>query len=117
MRYVLAVIIPLIIYFGIGWIAKDIYFSMWEITASTTIRDIYNKEIFIYCCVAVGYIFICFQITDELVMIYFGAVPVIAYILCAYIFPMSEGAALLNSILCVVVLIYASMLVATKDDL
>ena len=50
-------------------------------------------------------------------MIYFGAVPVIAYILCAYIFPMSEGAALLNSILCVVVLIYASMLVATKDDL
>ena len=43
-KYILAIIIPLIVYFGIGWIAKDIYFSIWEIVDSTTLEEIYNKR-------------------------------------------------------------------------
>ena len=108
----MAIIIPLIVYFGIGWIAKDIYFSMWEISDNTTIQEIYNKELFIYGCVALGYVFICYNILDDSDltngMILAGALPVIGYVLCAYVFPMSKGAAILNTALCVIGQIIAS---------
>ena len=64
-KYILAIIIPLIVYFGIGWIAKDIYFSIWEIVDSTTLEEIYNKEVLVYACVAVGYIILCHIILDD----------------------------------------------------
>ena len=111
-KFILAIIIPLIVYFGIGWIAKDIYFSMWEISDNTTIQEIYNKELFIYGCVALGYVFICYNILDDSDltngMILAGALPVIGYVLCAYVFPMSKGAATLNTALCVIGQIIAS---------
>ena len=76
-KYILAIIIPLIVYFGIGWIAKDIYFSIWEIVDSTTLEEIYNKEVLVYACVAVGYIILCHIILDnnspDGVMVFAGA--------------------------------------------
>ena len=68
-KYILAIIIPLIVYFGIGWIAKDIYFSIWEIVDSTTLEEIYNKEILVYACVAVGYIILCHIILDYIALL------------------------------------------------
>lgn len=56
-KYILAIIIPLIVYFGIGWIAKDIYFSIWEIVDSTTLEEIYNKEILVYVCLCSCWIY------------------------------------------------------------
>ena len=80
-KYILAIIIPLIVYFGIGWIAKDIYFSIWEIVDSTTLEEIYNKEILVYACVAVGYIILCHIILDDNSpvggMVFAGAFPVV----------------------------------------
>jgi len=106
-KYILAIIIPLIIYFGIGWIAKDIYFSIWEIVDSTTL-----EEILVYACVAVGYIILCHIILDDNSpvggMVFAGAFPVVGYILCVYVLPISEGAAILNTILCIVGEIVAS---------
>lgn len=111
-KYILAIIIPLIIYFGIGWIAKDIYFSIWEIVDSTTLEEIYNKEVLVYACVAVGYIILCYIILDnnssDGVMAFAGALPIAGYILCVYVLPISEGAAILNTILCIVGEIVAS---------
>ena len=98
-KYILAIIIPLIVYFGIGWINKDIYFSIWEIVDSTTLEEIYNKEILVYACVAVGYIILCHIILDDNSpvggMVFAGAFPVVGYILCVYVLPISEGAAIL----------------------
>lgn len=112
-KYILAIIIPLIVYFGIGWIAKDIYFSIWEIVDSTTLEEIYNKEILVYACVAVGYIILCHIILDDNSpvggMVFAGAFPVVGYILCVYVLPISEGAAILNTILCIVGDIIASL--------
>lgn len=105
-KYILAIIIPLIVYFGIGWIAKDIYFSIWEVVDSTTLEEIYNKEVLVYACVAVGYIILCSLILmDEDNIggfVFAGAFPVAGYILCVYVLPISEGAAILNTILCIV---------------
>lgn len=118
-RIILSIAIPIIVYFGIGWIAKDIYFSIWEIAGNTTIQEIYNKELLIHCCVAVGYIIISWIILDDDgimgFMLFVGALPIAAYILCVYILPMSEGAAILNTILCIVGQILVSWAVATKD--
>lgn len=120
-KFILAIIIPLIVYFGIGWIAKDIYFSMWKISDNTTIQEIYNKELFIYGCVALGYVFICHNILDnnnnDLTngMILAGSLPIIGYILCAYVFPMSEGAAILNTALCIIGQIIASVFFVKEE--
>ncbi len=50
-KYILAIIIPLIVYFGIGGIAKDIYFSIWEIVDSTTLEEKSIIKKFLYMLV------------------------------------------------------------------
>lgn len=45
-------IIGLAIYFGGGWITKDIFFSVIEITEKTTLGDITLYECYIYSAIA-----------------------------------------------------------------
>ena len=83
-----------------------------QIVDSTTLEEIYNKEVLVYACVAVGYIILCHIILDnnspDGVMVFAGALPIAGYILCVYVLPISEGAAILNTILCIVGEIIAS---------
>lgn len=46
------IVIGLIVYFGGGWIAKDIVFSMIEITNKTTLGDLTSYEFITYSVVA-----------------------------------------------------------------
>lgn len=46
------IVIGLIVYFGGGWIAKDIVFSMIEITNETTLGDLTSYEFITYSVVA-----------------------------------------------------------------
>lgn len=52
------IIIGIAIYFGGGWIAKDIVFSMIETTNETTLRDIIFYECLIYSVIALLFYFI-----------------------------------------------------------
>ena len=45
MKTIAVITIPFIVYFGLGWLAKDIYFYFNEITGYTTMKEIYNGEI------------------------------------------------------------------------
>lgn len=46
------IIIGIIIYFGGGWITKDIIFSMIEITDETTLETLISYEFIIYSIIA-----------------------------------------------------------------
>lgn len=45
MKKTLIIILPFIVYFGLGWLAKYIYFYFNAITPNTTIQEIYNGEL------------------------------------------------------------------------
>lgn len=52
MKKLIWIIIGIIIYFGGGWIAKDIVFSMIEITDETTLETLISYEFIIYSIIA-----------------------------------------------------------------
>lgn len=52
MRKLIAILIGIIIYFVGGWIAKDIVFSMIEITDDTTLGTLISYEFITYSIVA-----------------------------------------------------------------
>ncbi|WP_072544612.1 hypothetical protein [Mediterranea massiliensis] len=52
MGKIIWIIVGIIIYFGGGWIAKDIVFSMIEITNETTLKDLASYEFITYSIIA-----------------------------------------------------------------
>ena len=52
MGKLIAILIGIIIYFGGGWIAKDIVFSMIEITNETTLGTLISYEFITYSIIA-----------------------------------------------------------------
>ena len=52
-----AVLIALAVYIGLGWIVKDIFFSVFKVSGDTTLNEIYNYEIWIYAVISAIYNF------------------------------------------------------------
>lgn len=114
MKTAIAVIVPFIVYFGLGWLAKDIYFSFNEITGYTTMKEIYNGEIIAASILCVIYNTLCEIIGKEsLVSTILCGLPIVL----AFIFvmlPMSTTAAVINSIISLILMIMAGI-VAFKN--
>ena len=53
-RSILWAILAIIAYWIIGWIVKDIYFSMADIGMDETLEDIWKREMGVYTVVAVS---------------------------------------------------------------
>lgn len=92
------ILIGLIVYFGGGWIAKDIVFSMIEITNETTFSDLIGYEFIIYSVVAglVTLITSLYHDTDS------GTIPLIVIIItCIFVdeMPLSMGLIILYHII------------------
>jgi len=109
MKTIAVITIPFIVYFGLGWLAKDIYFYFNEITGYTTMKEIYNGEIIAASILCVTYNTLCEIIGKEsLVSTILCALPIVL----AFIFvvlPMSTTAAVINSIISLALMIMAGV--------
>lgn len=111
MKFIVAIVLPFIFYFGLGWIAKDIYFSMNPITDDTLFVDIYKNEILVYAVIAAVYNFFGTLHEDSVICtLVMVAIPIASYVLLAYVLPISEGAVYLNLILCVGSMIFTGLI-------
>ena len=110
MKLALAIILPFIVYFGLGWVANYIYFAINPIISTTTMQEIYNGEIlstsflcFLYCTIwemTVG---------KDNFFLSFGA-PILLSLIFVVILPMSVGASVVYSILNIGVMIAAGVI-------
>lgn len=114
MKVIIGLILSCIVYFGLGWIVYDIYTSIYPIEGSTLISDIYLNEILCYNGVACAFNFalIIFSKQNfwedyEFTAIIIGFSPLVLYYVLKIILPMSIGAALINTILCIISMVVA----------
>lgn len=110
MKTAITIIAPFIVYFGLGWLAKDIYFYFNEITGDTTMKEIYNGEIIAASMLCVIYNTICEMIGKESLTstILCGFPIVLAFVFV--MLPMSTTAAVINSIISLAVMIMAGFI-------
>lgn len=105
MPLILSIITAPIIYFGLGWIASSIYYSVNPVGESVTLHDIMSTSIFIYACVAAAYNGIMGSYAaetdaEENITGWLGlGIPGLAWFFCGYILPVSPGATVLTYIL------------------
>ena len=120
MRKFIWIIIGIIVYFGLGWIAKDIVFSMIEITDETTLKDLTNYEFIVYSIVAAVMSFIGGHIGEDFVSLEINPVSIISisvlYItwIIAVLIPLSTGLILLYNIVNIGAIIVA---IYTNDNI
>lgn len=104
----IAIIIGIIIYFGGGWIAKDIVFSMIEITDETTIRSLIIYEFRIYSIIAGALVLLPLIDDNPSVVIVSLFVIVVAYIIATAL-PLSTGLIILYHLLNIGGLIWVAL--------
>lgn len=103
-----AILIALVIYVGLGWIIKDIFFSMFKVSGNTTIDEIYNYEIWIYAVIGTVYNFYISRnnTNDGWIMENIPLAPIYSAIIFTGVLPMGVGASLLNTVICLGSMIY-----------
>ena len=103
-----AVLIALAVYIGLGWIVKDIFFSVFKVSGDTTLNEIYNYEIWIYAVISAIYNFFIGRddVNDGWIWENIPLVPIYSAILFTFALPMGVGASLLNTVLCLGSMIY-----------
>ena len=112
MPFIFSIITAPIIYFGLGWVASSIYYSVKPIEETATIHDIMSTSIFIYACIAAAYnglmgLYASDSEKDENITGWLGlGIPGIAWFFCGYLLPVSPGATILNYILCLGSMLY-----------
>lgn len=112
MQLILAIISAPIVYFGLGWVILSIYWSINPIDGSDLIKDIISTSVLIYGIVACVYNFImgsngAHNENENNVAVWVGlGCPALGWFLCAKILPVSEGAMVLNYILCLGSMLY-----------
>lgn len=122
MKWFLVIIIPLLVYIGLGWIVSDIYLSFQNV-GEMSIFEYENIRLWIYNIVATVYIFIINAMIDfdqlidansaEDYFIWFLiALPLIMAFVMQYI-PISVGAALLNFIICILDMWFCSAMLVS----
>ncbi len=105
MKWIVIIIVPVLVYVGLGWIASDIYFSFID-TSDITIRDYENARFWIYNIIACIYLLItgpsrCDPDVEDWID-GFRFLPIgLAYLMTSII-PVSLGATLLNFLICVI---------------
>lgn len=105
----IGIIIGIIIYFGGGWIAKDIVFSMIEITDETTIRSLIIYEFRIYSIIAGALVLLPLLDDPSDVSVYISLfVMVVAYIIVT-VLPLSTGLIILYHLLNIGGLIWVAL--------
>ncbi len=105
---------PLLVYFGLGWLARYIYFSIYEITLQTTMQEIYSGEIIAGSILCFAYNLVCeFLGKESLISNILLGVPIVLAFIFALL-PMSVGASVLNCILCLGSMIAAGFVAFKK---
>ena len=113
----LAIVVPFIVYFLGGWIVKDIYFSIYPITGDTTIQYINSRELMIYAFIASTYnvlLIIMKELDDNITMCSIVFLVPLASAFFVSFLPLSFGALILNTILCIGTMILTGIF--TADD-
>ena len=59
MKWFIAVLVALLVYFGLGWVIKDITYSMMNISDKATLEEIANIDLIVYAVLAGVYIILC----------------------------------------------------------
>lgn len=107
MKWFIAVLVALLVYFGLGWVIKDITYSMMNISDKATLEEIANIDLIVYAVLAGVYIILCLGYlmekvndSDELFNKYMKVVllPIAAYCISRYLIP-SIGSAILFNLL------------------
>ena len=93
MKWFIAVLVALLVYFGLGWVIKDITYSMMNISDKATLEEIANIDLIVYAVLAGVYIILCLGYlmekvndSDELFNKYMKVVllPIAAYCISRY---------------------------------
>ncbi len=112
---IIAVIIALAVYLGLGWVIKDITLSMMDINDSTTFEEIANVDLAVYASLAGVYNILCVGFIMERVdndkLLWFILFPLAAYCISRYLIPPSIGSAVLFNLLNVSGMIIVTTLV------
>ena len=99
MKKAVLIVLPIIVYFGLGWLANYIYFSINEITPNTTMDQIYDGQIAATFFLMVIYNSI-FEMIHENKYSFVLSFPIPLVIAAIFaIAPMSTGASVCYSIL------------------
>lgn len=113
MPLILALISAPLVYFGLGWVVSSIYWSINPIEGQDLLKDIISTSVMIHGIVAAVYNFIMGIIgatdndTHENIAFWIGiGCPALGWALCAKILPISDGAMVLNYILCLGSMLY-----------
>lgn len=108
MKWFIAILIALAIYFGLGWVIKDITFSLIDINDNTTFEKIVNIDLIVYSCLAEAYIILLLGFLMEKVndaeylfnkWIKLVLLPIAAFCISRYLIPPSMGSAILFNLL------------------
>ena len=108
MKWFIAVLVALLVYFGLGWVIKDITYSMMNISDKATLEEIANIDLIVYAVLAGVYIILCLGYlmekvndSDELFNKYMKVVllPIAAYCISRYLITPSIGSAILFNLL------------------
>lgn len=108
MKWFIAVLVALLVYFGLGWVIKDITYSMMNISDKATLEEIANIDLIVYAVLAGVYIILCLGYlmekvnnSDELFNKYMKVVllPIAAYCISRYLISPSIGSAILFNLL------------------
>lgn len=103
-----AILIAIAVYIGLGWVIKNIVFSMLGVSGGTTMNTIYNYEIWIYAVISTVYNFFISRDNnnDNWIEENIPLIPIYSAIIFTCALPMGLGASLLNTILCLGSMIY-----------
>ena len=110
-RSILWAVLAIIAYWIIGWIVKDIYFSMADIGMDETLEDIWKREMGVYTVVAAIIAGICClgcadneEILNYLLSI--SGIAIDAVFLIWSLLPMSTGATILANLLLIAAIVF-----------
>ena len=102
-------ILAIVAYFIIGWIAKDIYFSICEWQPDETMVEVWRREIAVYTIVAavISGLFLCADVQPKHDYDYISVGILIVIFDCRDIIPLSVGVGLLINLLNIIAMLIA----------
>lgn len=124
MKWFIAILIALAIYFGLGWVIKDITFSLIDISDNTTFEKIVYIDLIVYSCLAGVYIilflgFLMEKVTDAEYLfnkwIKLVLLPIVAFCISRYLIPPSMGSAILFNLLNISSMVIITILAIYTD--
>lgn len=106
MAFIINLIVSAIVYFGLGWITESIYFS---INPTFDLTTLYKISLWIHTIIVCIYNFLMGLFSkDGPGVIYCGCgIPYVATIIITKFLPISEGAAVLDCVICIGSMLWA----------